>query len=68
MRGKVRWFSDKRGYGFIKSKKIDKDIFVHFSQIQEEGYKTLEEGQEVEFEVFMSDRGLQAKNVVKCSQ
>ncbi len=67
MQGKVRWFNPEKGFGFI-DRGDGKDIFVHFSQIQEEGYKTLEEGQEVEFEVFMSDRGLQAKNVVKCSQ
>ena len=64
MQGKVRWFNPEKGFGFI-DRGDGKDIFVHFSQIQEEGYKTLEEGQEVEFEVFMSDRGLQAKNVTK---
>ena len=67
MQGKVRWFNPEKGFGFI-DRGDGKDIFVHFSQIQEEGYKTLEEGQEVEFEVFLSERGLQAKNVVKCSQ
>lgn len=67
MQGKVRWFNPEKGFGFI-DRGDGKDIFVHFSQIQEEGYKTLEEGQKVEFEVFMSERGLQAKNVVKCSQ
>ena len=67
MQGKVRWFNPEKGFGFI-DRGDGKDIFVHFSQIQEEGYKTLEEGQEVEFEVFLSDRGLQARNVVKCSQ
>ena len=50
MRGKVRWFSDKRGYGFIKSKKIDKDIFVHFSEIRMDGYRTLNDGDYVEFD------------------
>lgn len=67
MQGKVRWFNPEKGFGFI-DRGDGKDIFVHYSQIQEEGYKTLEEGQEVEFEVFLSDRGLQARNVVKCSQ
>jgi len=67
MFGKVRWFNADKGFGFI-DRGDGKDIFVHYSQIQEEGYKTLEEGQAVEFEIFQSERGLQAKNVVKCSQ
>ena len=67
MTGKVRWFNADKGFGFI-DRGDGKDIFVHYSQIQEEGYKTLEEGKSVEFEIFQSDRGLQAKNVVKCSQ
>ena len=50
MRGKVRWFSDKRGYGFISSRKMEKDIFVHFSEVKMDGYKTLNEGDYVEFD------------------
>ena len=67
MVGKVRWFNADKGFGFI-DRGDGKDIFVHYSQIQEDGYKTLEEGQSVEFEIFQSDRGLQAKNVIKCTK
>ena len=62
-RGKVKWFDGKKGYGFIERDDGD-DVFVHFSAIQEEGFKDLEEGQEVEFEIVEGDRGLQAENVV----
>lgn len=61
--GVVKWFNDDRGFGFIKGE--EKDIFVHYSTIREEGHKTLEDGDEVEFEVVNTDKGLQAKNVVK---
>ena len=64
MTGKVKWFSADKGYGFISRDDGD-DVFVHFSSIQGEGYKTLSEGQEVEFEIAQSDRGPQASNVVK---
>ncbi len=66
MLGKVKWFDSEKGYGFInhEDNKND-DIFVHYSQILEEGYRSLEEGQEVEFELTQTNRGLQAKNVVK---
>ncbi len=64
MQGKVKWFNPEKGYGFIE---VDegKDVFVHYSEIQEEGFKTLEEGQDVEFEVVEGNRGPQAANVVK---
>jgi cold shock protein len=62
MRGKVKWFSDAKGYGFI-APEDGADVFVHFSAIQMDGYKTLAEGQEVEFEVQTRDQGLQAANV-----
>ncbi|ACL70396.1 cold-shock protein [Halothermothrix orenii] len=62
--GKVKWFDPKKGYGFIERDEGD-DVFVHFSAIKEEGFKTLEEGQEVEFEIVESERGPQAANVVK---
>ena len=63
-KGKVKWFSNQKGYGFITSEE-GKDVFVHHSAIQGEGYKTLEEGQEVEFEVQQGPKGEQATNVTK---
>jgi len=63
--GTVKWFNAKKGYGFIEQESGD-DIFVHFSEVQGEGYKTLNEGDKVEFEVAEGDNGkLQAKNVTK---
>ncbi|MFO7952157.1 MAG: cold-shock protein [Bacillota bacterium] len=64
MQGTVKWFNPQKGYGFIE-KEDGNDVFVHYSAIQEEGFKTLEDGQEVEFEVVEGDRGPQATNVVK---
>ena len=63
-RGKVKWFSNQKGYGFITPEN-GKDVFVHHTAIQGDGYKTLEEGQEVEFEIENGPKGEQAKNVVK---
>ncbi|MBD7936270.1 MULTISPECIES: cold-shock protein [Cytobacillus] len=62
--GKVKWFNAEKGFGFIESQE-GQDVFVHFSAIQTEGFKTLEEGQEVTFEIVDGDRGPQAANVVK---
>ena len=62
-RGKVKWFNDSKGYGFIEQESGD-DVFVHHSSIQGEGFKTLEEGQEVEFEVEEDAKGSKAVNVV----
>lgn len=62
--GKVKWFNAEKGYGFIASED-GKDVFVHYSAIQSEGFKTLEEGQEVTFEVVEGTRGPQASNVTK---
>ena len=62
MSGQVKWFNAEKGYGFITGQD-GKDVFVHFSAIQVDGYKTLEEGQAVNFEVSNGDRGLQATNV-----
>ena len=64
MTGKVKWFSAEKGYGFIEREGGD-DIFVHFSAIQSEDYKTLEEGQAVTFDLEDGPRGPQAKNVCK---
>ena len=64
VKGKVKWFNDKKGYGFIASESGE-DVFVHFSEIQEGGYRSLEEGQEVQFEVEKDERGLKAKKVAK---
>ncbi|WP_077618527.1 cold-shock protein CspD [Bacillus sinesaloumensis] len=62
--GKVKWFNNEKGFGFIEVEGGD-DVFVHFTAIQGEGYKSLEEGQEVSFEVVEGNRGPQASNVVK---
>ncbi len=62
--GKVKWFNNSKGYGFIQQED-GTDIFVHFSAIQGDGYKTLEEGQTVEFEITQGPKGLQAANVSK---
>ena len=62
--GKVKWFNAEKGYGFITSDE-GRDIFVHFSAIQQDGYRTLDEGQSVTFDITESDRGPQASNVVK---
>jgi CspA family cold shock protein len=58
----VKWFSNEKGYGFIEREEGD-DVFVHFSAINMEGYKSLTEGQRVEFEIVQGDKGLQAANV-----
>ena len=63
MKGKVKWFNNDKGYGFIEY--TDKeDIFVHYSAIRQDGYKTLEEGQVVEFKLLETNKGLQALDVV----
>ena len=62
--GKVKWFNAEKGFGFIEREDGD-DVFVHFSAIQGEGFKTLEEGQDVTFEIEQGQRGLQATNVNK---
>ena len=62
--GKVKWFNAEKGFGFIE-REDGSDVFVHFSAIQSEGYKSLDEGQAVEFEVEEGARGPQAANVVK---
>lgn len=63
MTGKVKWFNADKGFGFIEQEDGD-DVFVHFSAIESEGFKSLEEGQEVEFDIVEGNRGPQASNVV----
>jgi CspA family cold shock protein len=64
MKGTVKWFNDSKGYGFIQQPEGE-DVFVHFSAIEADGFRTLAEGETVEFEVRESDKGLQAANVIK---
>ena len=65
MTGKVKWFNAEKGFGFISVPGED-DVFVHFSAIQGEGFKTLDEGQAVTYDLTEGARGMQASNVVKC--
>ena len=63
--GKVKWFNENKGYGFILQDEGGRDVFVHYSEIKEEGYRTLAEGEVVEYEVAESPKGPQAKEVVR---
>ena len=63
-KGKVKWFNNAKGYGFIE-RENGEDVFVHYTAITGDGYKSLEEGQQVEFEVVDGDKGLQAQNVAR---
>lgn len=62
MRGVVKWFNDEKGFGFITNS-LKEDIFIHYSAIEGEGYKSLNESDEVEFELIITDKGFQAKNI-----
>ena len=62
--GKVKWFDSKKGYGFVNDGSDNQDYFVHFSEIQSENFKTLEDGQEVTFEIGEGAKGVVAKNVI----
>ncbi|MGH8055973.1 MAG: cold-shock protein [Candidatus Entotheonellia bacterium] len=64
--GRVKWFNENKGYGFIEQEDGE-DVFVHYSAILEEGFKTLAEGQQVQFEVVKGEKGLQAAKVTKVS-
>lgn len=65
VKGKVKWFNASKGYGFLERPDGETDVFVHFSAIQGEGFRSLEEGEPVEFSVAKTDKGLQAEEVVK---
>lgn len=65
MKGTVKWFSDQKGYGFITPEDGSKDVFVHHSAIQGDGFRSLRDGQSVEFEVSQGPKGPQATNVTK---
>jgi len=62
--GKVKWFNAQKGYGFLVCDNDGKEVFVHYSAISGDGYKTLKEGDKVEFEITKGDKGLQARDVV----
>ncbi|MDD5201105.1 MAG: cold-shock protein [Terrimicrobiaceae bacterium] len=64
-RGTVKWFNDKKGFGFILDSEVSGDIFVHFSAIQAKGFRTLKEGEEVEYELYQDEKGSRARNVMK---
>ena len=66
-KGTVKWFNEKKGFGFIVDPSVGGDIFVHFSAIQSEGFKTLQEGDQVEYELYTDEKGSKARNVVRVS-
>ncbi len=66
--GRVKWFNTKKGYGFITREDNDEDIFVHYTSISGDGYRALEKGEDVQFELVEGPKGLQAQNVSKVQQ
>lgn len=64
-KGTVKWFNEKKGFGFITDPSVNGDIFVHFSAIMTNGFRTLKEGEEVEYELYEDQKGSRAKNVVR---
>lgn len=64
VKGHVKWFNDRKGYGFI-AQENGEDVFVHYSAVQGDGFKTLAEGQTVEFDIVKGEKGFQAANVIK---
>ena len=66
--GKVKWFDGKKGYGFIEADGTGKDVFVHYSNIAGSGFRSLEDGDAVEFEIAEGEKGLQARNVTRVAQ
>jgi CspA family cold shock protein len=67
-KGSVKWFNDAKGFGFILCEEIEDDIFVHYSEIQQEGFKSLEPGEKVQFELHKSPKGFRARNVIPNDQ
>jgi CspA family cold shock protein len=65
VQGKVKWFNASKGYGFLERQDGESDVFVHYSAIQGEGFRSLEEGEAVEFSIAQTDKGLQAEKVTK---
>ena len=65
MRGKVKWFDTKKGFGFIEQNNDEEDVFVHYSEINEDGFKDLVENEEVQFDIEETEKGLNALNVIK---
>jgi CspA family cold shock protein len=66
-KGTVKWFNEKKGFGFIVDPSVETDIFVHFSAIRVDGFKTLQEGDEVEYELYTDEKGAKARNVSRVS-
>ena len=63
--GTVKWFNEKKGFGFITNPEITEDIFVHYSEIKTEGFRTLAEGENVDYEIFQDEKGAKARNVMR---
>ncbi len=63
--GTVQWFDDQKGYGFVNHEDVEDDIFVHYTEIEQDGFKKLDEGDRVEFDLVEEDKGLQAHSVIR---